>query len=90
LKPFTVLQILYSRDDVFSRKWKTVKADSMLDALMQQKGTTGVGLEDPKVKAFEGVKAAIDAGEDHLIIVSDTRSDVRIAHDVFVEQNQGY
>jgi hypothetical protein len=42
------------------------------------------------VGTFEGVAAAVLAGEDYLVIASDTKQHVRVAHSVFIEQNVGY
>jgi len=100
MKAFYVFIIRYARDEVLDRKWKQVRADSMQKALLKVEKTAGVGGFETSatrergvgaaVGTFEGVAAAVVAGEDYLVIASDTKQHVRVAHSVFIEQNEGY
>ena len=85
---FHALFILYSRNEVYKRRWLTwltVKAVSMAAVVIR-----ALGSDDLEERAYEGIHAATSLGEDHLMIVSDTKAHVRIVHSIIVEQNQGY
>lgn len=104
MKTFQVFILRYARDEVLDRTWKQVRAASMQAALLKVEKTAnagGYGARSGGVgrllergvawrDVFEGVAAAVVAGEDYLVIASDTKQHVRVAHSVFIEQNEGY